>query len=190
MKRFTLVAMLAMAVMLSGCATLQQMAALRHVAFRFDRIADVSLAGVPIGPGADYSKVGLTDLARLTAALAEGRAPLRATAHVAATNPADNSVAARMTALSWTLFVDERRTVGGGLASPVEIAPGATTDVPLGVELDLMEFWEGGARDLFDVAVGIAGGTSGATPLRLELVPTIETALGPIRYAVPISVRR
>ena len=174
---------------LPGCTALQQMAALRHVTFRFDRVADVRLAGIPVGPGADYSRVGVADLAHLATAVAEGRVPLGFTAHVAATNPAENAVTARLIDLSWTLFVEDRRTVEGFIAGVIPIEPGTTADVPVGIELDLREFWEGGARDLFEIAAGIAGGAN-ATPLRLELVPSIETDIGRIRYPAPIVVRR
>lgn len=181
--------MLALAAGLSGCATLRQMAALRHVTFAFDRMSDVVVAGIPVGPGADYSRIGPADLARLAAAVVEGRVPLGFIAHVAATNPAENDVTARLTSMSWTLFVEDRRTVEGYMAAVIPIQPGTTTDVPLTVELDLREFWEGGARDLFEIATGIAGGAN-AKPLRLELVPWVETDIGRIRYPAPITVRR
>jgi hypothetical protein len=180
----------ALAGLATGCATLQQMVALRQVAFRFDRVAGVEIAGVPVGPDADYSSIGLSNVARLASAIADGRMPLEFTAHVAATNPADNTVAASLVNLAWTLFVEDRRTVSGLVAQPFSIAPGQTADVPVLVELDLMQFWEGGARDLFDLAVGIAGGGGTAKELRLELVPTIDTSLGPMRYPTPIVVRR
>jgi hypothetical protein len=112
------------------------------------------------------------------------------TAHVDATNPPDNTVSARMVNLVWTLFVEDRKTVSGVLDNPVTIAPGTTADVPLGVELDLMEFFDGTAQELFDLAVGIAGGRGESKALRLELMPSIETTLGPIRYPSPIVVTR
>lgn len=189
MKRWSFAVMMVLVVTLPGCTALQQMAALRHVTFRFDRVSDVTLAGIPVGPGADYSSVGVANLAQLAAAVAEGRVPLGLTAHVAATNPAENAVTARLIDLSWTLFVEERRTVDGFIAGVIPIEPGTTADVPVGVELDLREFWEGGARDLFEVAAGIAGGAN-AKLLRLELVPSIETDIGTIRYPAPITVRR
>jgi hypothetical protein len=134
--------------------------------------------------------LSVANAARLAAAVAAGQVPLELVAHVDATNPAANTVTARMVALDWTLFVEDRRTLAGGLASPVAIAPGSTADVPLTVRLDLLELGSGGARDLFDLAVAIAGHGTLPKDLRLDLAPTIETPLGPMRYAVPVSVRR
>src|SRR4029453_13270514 len=105
-------------------------------------------------------------------------------------NPAENTVTARMVALDWTLFIENRQTLAGGLGSPVPIAPGTTTDVPLTVRLDLLELGTGGARDLFDLGLAIAGRGTLQKDLRLDLAPTIETPLGPMRYPVPVTLRR
>ena len=48
----------------------------------------------------------------------------------------------------------------------------------------------GGARDLFDLAMTVAGYGTVSKDLRLELSPTIDTSIGPIRYPQPIVVRR
>ena len=95
-----------------------------------------------------------------------------------------------MVGLGWTLFVEDRQVLAGELASTVTIAPGRSADVPLTVRLNLLDLTSGGARDLFDMALGVAGAGIVQKDLRLELVPTIETSLGPIRYPVPVIVRR
>lgn len=188
MKRLMLLVLATVAI--PGCATLQEIAALRLVTFRFDRVANVEVAGIPVGPGTSYANLGTANLARLVAAVAEGRLPLEFTAHVAATNPEDNAVSARMVDLAWTLFVEDRKTVSGVVAEVTSIAPGTTADVPVEIQLDLVEFWNGSARELFELAVGIAGGGGDPKELRLELNPTIETSLGPISYPSPIVVTR
>jgi hypothetical protein len=188
MKR--MLPLLLLVTLVPGCATLQQVAALRLVTFQFDRVASVEMAGIPVGPGADYSRLGITNVARLAAAIADGKMPLDLVAHVAASNPPDNSVAARMVDLSWTLFVEDRKTVSGVLTDPLVIPPGTTANVPVSIQLDLMQFWDGSARDLFDLAIDIAGGRPSSRELRLELLPTIETSLGPIAYPTPIVVTR
>ena len=181
-------AVLAMMV-LPGCTALQQLAALRTVTFAFSRVTDVRVAGIRVGEGASYSSLGLADAARLTTAVAAGRVPLELIAHVSATNPSENTVAARMVDLGWTLFVEDRQMLTGTLGGAFSISPGQTADVPLTVSLDLLQLGSGGARDLFDLALGIAGQGKIKKDLRLDLVPTIETALGPIRYPAPVVVR-
>jgi hypothetical protein len=180
----------ALLLLLVGCATLQQLAALHRVTFTYAGISDVRLAGVPIGERATFRSLTATDLAHLGAAIVSRDVPLEMIAHLDATNPRENSVSARMVALDWTLFLENRRALAGGLAQAVTISPGHTSDVPLTVRLDLLDLANGSARDLFDLAMAIAGYGSLQKDLRLELVPTIDTSIGPIRYPSPIVVHR
>lgn len=173
-----------------GCTALQELAALRSVTFEFASVSDVRLAGIPIGPGSSFSRLGVSDAARLGAAVVAREVPIELVAHLEATNPAENRVTARLVALGWAFFVEERRALSGDLGSPVALSPGTKTDVPLTVRFDLLELGGGGARDLFDLALGIAGQGTVAKDLRLELVPTIETSLGPMRFPAPVVVRR
>lgn len=193
-KRTGMMARLALALVtllaIPGCAALQELAALRSVTFEFAGISNVRIAGIPVGAGATFSSLGAVNLARLGAAVIAKEVPLEMVAHVSARNPAENSVAARMVGLDWTLFIEDRRTLAGGLGSAVAIEPGRSADVPLAVRFDLLELQGGGARDLFDLALAIAGQGALQKDLRLDLTPTIETSLGPIRYPSPIVVRR
>jgi len=173
-----------------GCTALQEFAALRSVMFTFAGVSDLRLAGIRIGAGASYTSLGFADAARLTAAVVAGEVPIDFIAHVGARNPSENKVAARMLDLGWTLFIEDRQTLAGALGGPVDIAPGRLVDVPLSVRFDLLQLGGGGAHDLFDLALAIAGQGTLKKDLRLELVPTIETSLGPIRYPAPVVVRR
>lgn len=175
---------------LPGCAAMQQLAALRTIAFAFAGVSDVSIAGVRIGPGSSFSALGVADAARIAAAVVTNQVPLDLVAHVSASNPPENTVTARMVDLGWTLFLEDRQMLAGQLHSAVTIAPGATADVPLAVRVNLLDLGSGGARDLFDLALAIAGQGTLKKDMRLELTPTIETSLGPIRYPVPVVVHR
>lgn len=174
----------------SGCATLKTLTDLRNVTFAFTGVSDVKLAGIAVGPGADYSKLGLADVARLTAALVSKQAPVDMIMHVSATNPTDNRIPARIADIAWTLYVEDHRTLDGNLGSPVSVGSGSTLDIPLAAHFDLVSLGASGARDLFDLAVAIAGQGTVKKDLRLEMVPTIETSLGPMRYPQPIVVHR
>ena len=190
--RYRFVAPLALLalIVVPGCAAFQQLAVLRTVTFAFTGVSDVRLAGIRIGAGSSYASLGLADVARLGAAIVAKEVPLEMVAHVSASNPPENTVTARMVDLGWTLFIEDRQALAGQLGGPVAIAPGRTADVPLTVRFDLLQLGSGGARDLFDLALAIAGQGSLQKDLRLELVPTIETSLGPIRYPAPVVVRR
>jgi hypothetical protein len=171
----------------SGCATLQQMAALRQVDFSLDRVSALTLAGVDLTRVRSYEELGVVDVARITAAVATRRLPLDFTLHVRADNPEGNGQA-RMTALDWTLFLQDRETVSGGLPSSVLIPAGGEADIPLGIRLDLLEFFDGSGRDLVNLALSLAGQESPPTTVRLQAIPTVDTPIGPIRYPGPITV--
>ncbi len=187
---FAALAAVSLLLVLPGCATLQEMAAVRSLAFAFTGVSDVRLAGIAIGPGTSFATIGVGDAARLGAAVATRQVPIELVAHVGATNPAENHVPARLAHLDWTLFVDQKQALAGAVADPVMVQPGRTADVPIAVRFDLLQFANGGARDLFDLALAISGHGATKKDVRLELVPTVDTSLGPIRYPQPIVVHR
>lgn len=185
--RVALLGVLTLLSILPSCATLQQMAALRDVGFSLDGVTGLSLAGVDLTRVRSYEDLGFLDVARITAALTARTLPLDLTLHVRADNPQGNGQA-RMAALDWTLFLQDRETVSGGIPQPVAIPDGGSTDVPLAVSLDLLDFFEGSGRDLVNLVLGLAGAEAPSTSVRLRATPTIETPLGPIRYPRPITI--
>jgi len=178
------------AALVPGCAAVNQMAALRLATFDFSGVSDVRFVGIPLGPGADYSKLGVADVARVVAAALAKQAPIELVAHVTATNPPDNKVTARMEGLDWKFFVEDHQAFAGRLAEPIELHPGQPADVPLAVHFDLVQLGVGGARDLYELAVAIAGQGQVHKDLRLELVPTVQTPAGPMAFPAPIVVHR
>ena len=188
--RVTLVLALLAASALSGCAALQEIAALRTVSFAFAHVSDVRFVGIPIGLGADYSRLGFADVARVAAAVLAKEAPLELVAHVNATNPSANKVAARMVEMGWKFYLDDKQALAGQLGAPVVIEPGQTADVPVAVRIDLVQLQGGSARELYDFALAIAGQGTVKQDLRLELTPTIQTSIGPITYPSPIVITR
>jgi hypothetical protein len=183
-------ALLLVALCLSGCAALQQFAALSQVDFQFDRVSDVRIAGVAVSGKSGYSDLGVVDIARLSAAVASHNVPIDLVLHIRGTNPASNSVTARMIELGWTFFVEDRELVAGKLTESYVFEPGTPTDVPLSVHFNAWNQSGGGAQSLFELALAIAGVEGYRKEIRADLVPTIDTSLGRIRYPAPITVRR
>ena len=187
-RRFTRPSIVAIAVLLAGCATLQQFTALRDVDFSVDRVSAVRLAGIDLSGVRSYSDLGVTDAGRLALAASQRELPMAFTVHLAALNPADNSVDARLVRMDWTLLLQGRETLSGVFADETLLPRGRPTDVPISVSLDLIDFFEGSARDLFDLAMDIAGNGGEPTEVTVRAVPTVDTAFGPIRYPQPITI--
>jgi hypothetical protein len=173
---------------LGGCATLQQIAALRDVDFSIDRVAGVRLAGIDLSGVRSYSDLSAAEVGRLALAVSQRELPISFDVHIRALNPEDNSVDARLVRMDWTLLLQERETLSGTFADETVLPRGVPVDVPLGVSLDLIDFFQGSARDLFDLAMDIAGQGGAPTEVTLRAVPTVDTALGPIRYPQPITI--
>ena len=57
--------------------------------------------------------------------------------------------------------------MGGTVGNAISIAPGQAVDVPVAVRFELLSLANGGARDVFDLALAIAGYGPIAKDLRL-----------------------
>ena len=181
-------AVCAASLLVTGCSALRQVAALRHVAFALDRVTDTRLAGVSVERIQRYEELSALDIARIGGALAQQRLPLEFELHVAARNPEENEVDARLLQMSWTLLLEGRRTISGQVDREFILPSGQTTSIPLFIEIDLLDFFDENARDLIELALSVSG--EGGTPknISVEATPTIRTPLGPIRYPQPITI--
>lgn len=173
-------------IVLSGCAALQQLAALRSVDFSLAGTSGSTLAGVSIESMRRFEDLSATDLLRLGSALASGRLPLETDVLVDAFNPEENGEA-RLLGLDWTLFLDGRETVSGRWNDERVLPPGRSIVVPVRVGLDLLEFFDGGIEELADLALAVAGAGE-PRRIHLEALPSVQTPLGPIRYPRPIRI--
>lgn len=173
---------------LSSCATLQQITALRDVDFTIDRVSNVRLAGVDLAGVGSYRDLDISEVGRLTLAVSQGEMPLDFRLHLTATNPADNAADARLVRMDWTLLLQDRETISGVFADETLLRRGQPTDVPITMSLDLIDFFEGSAQDLVQAALSLAGQGGSPREVTLRATPSVDTALGPIRYPQPITI--
>ena len=178
---------LLVSVLATGCATLQQLTALQHVDFALDRVTGVELAGVDLFRIRGFDDLSLSDGLALADAVRQQNLDLDIGLSVRATNPSSN-IDARLVRLDWTLFLEDRETVSGRLADEIVLPSGESTYVPVSTQLNLVDFFDGGARDLFELAYALTGNGSEPQEVTLSLLPTIQTVLGPITYEAPIRV--
>jgi len=174
--------------LLAGCATLQQIAALRQVDFDLAGVRNGRLAGVDLSRITRYSDLTAAEVGRIALALARKDLPLEFQVEVRAENPADNKVTATMLRLAWTLLLNDKETIHGVVDSSVALPPGQAVLIPLGMRLNLLDFFDGPAQSLVDLAASIAGLSADPTKLTIRAVPTINTPFGPISYPAPITI--
>lgn len=172
----------------AGCQTLREIAALRDVAFAIDRVTDARLAGVDVQRLRSYEDLSLTEVARLGRAVAQKEFPLDFQLHLRAENPPENSVQARLVRMDWTLLLDEKETISGVFDQNIVLPPGEPTDIPITISLNLVDFFEDGARDLVNLALAVTGQGGEPSRIKLQARPTIDTPIGPIQYPNPITI--
>lgn len=176
---------------LSGCQTLQQFANLRNVEFGIDGVNETYLAGIGLDDVRSPEQLQTPmNALRLANALRNEELPLRFTLLLGAENPEANGVDARLVQFDWTLLLEGRETVSGVFNDPRTLAPGTTAQIPIAIELDLVRFFGDNLSDLVDVAMAVTGVGGRSREVALRIQPTIQTAIGPIRYPEPITVLR
>lgn len=173
---------------ISGCATLRQMAALTNVDFSLDRVSDPRLAGIDLGHVDSFADLGFADAARLAQAISEQMLPLDFRLHLLAENPAENTTDARLIRMDWTLLLQERETLSGVFEGNVLLPPGEPTDVPITVSMNLVDFFDGSAQDLLELALSLTGQGGAPKEVALRATPVVDTPLGPMRYPQPITI--
>ena len=181
-----LIATLVLAVL--GCAAAKELAAIRQVQFHLNGVSGPSLAGIPLESVRSYSDLRPSDLARLGLAIAANDVPLELTLQVEGRNPETNTVTAKLVAMDWTVLVDDREVVSGNLPEPYSFAPGRARLISLPVRVNLVRVFGERRQDLIDVALALAGRSTGRHAATLRIVPSVNTALGPIRYPVPVTL--
>lgn len=171
-----------------GCQTLKEIANLRNVDFALGQLNNINLAGVNLDNVRSYSDVKARDVLKLTAAFAKRELPLSFTLNVKAENPADNSVAARLTRMDWSLFLEDREAISGSLDQEYLLNPGEPVAIPVAVDFDLLEAFGGNIRDLIQMALSLKDGNGPSKDVKVVATPFINTAIGPIKYPQPITI--
>lgn len=177
------------AALFTSCQTLREVAQLRNVQFSLDRVSNARLSGIQLRSLRSYEDLSGFQIARLASEVSNGRLPLTFTLHVQATNPEGNSVNARLTQMDWTLLLQDTETISGTINQEVVMSPGTPTDIPLDLSLNLLDFFDKNLQGLVDLATAFGQDQPPAT-VELRVQPTIQTAIGPLRYPEPITVTR
>ena len=180
--------MLASTLAIQGCQTLREIAALRLVDFAIDNVTDARLAGVQIERLRSYEDLSTTDIFQLGRAVAGQELPFRFNLNIAARNPDENDVQARLVRMDWTLFLEDRETISGILDQNLVFPPGQTTTFPVTIEVDLVDFFDRNLRDLVELALSVSGQGGEPKNVSLRAIPTIDTPLGEMEYPRPITI--
>lgn len=185
--------LIALIVIIPGCATLTQMAGalsnLQRLKFKVAGVSGFTVSGIGI---ADKQKLGdftLLDGISLMAAYRNKKLPAGFILNIEAINPNDGTggspqTSSTLTSFEWRLLIDDKPTVSGNIAQPIEIpGTGQSAVIPLQISLDLVEFFgEKGYNDLLNLALALGGAQSDISRLAIDAQPRVSTPLGEITY--------
>ncbi|MBU3740680.1 MAG: hypothetical protein FGM24_00180 [Candidatus Kapabacteria bacterium] len=198
MTRF-LAGALAIAVAIAGCAQIRDitnaLSQLSNLQFKLGSVNNFRLAGVELAKVSDPKRLSISDGLSLTQAFARKSLPASFTLNVEARNPNTGQGGTRktsvtLTGLDWRLLIDDVPTITGNIERSVEI-PGnqQASIVPLGVGLDLYEFFGNRGYDgLMNLAMAVGGASGSSANLKLDAKPTVTTPFGPMTYPKRLTI--
>lgn len=168
---------------------------LKNMEFKLNNITNMKLAGVDISRLSDPSKLSISDGLSLTAAFARKTLPASLTLNVDAKNPNAGTGSARSTPLTlngldWRLLIDDKPTINGDLANPVDIAAVASpTTIPLAMQLDLYSFFaDKGYDGILNLAMALGGVNGSTARVKLDAMPSVGTPFGSMKYPNRITI--
>ncbi|MEO8513004.1 MAG: hypothetical protein ABI543_05565 [Ignavibacteria bacterium] len=181
--------LIAFAFMNFGCSGLMDaITNIQRLQFKLDKVTGMKVANVPISNFSSISNIGLLDAANLLAAFTSGKLPVEFTLNVLAKNPNDGTGGTKQSAavienLAWRLFIDNNETINGNVGNISVPGVGSTTNIPIGMSLDLVRFFSNGQyNDLINLALALGGRNGSSSRVMLKVKPTVRTAIGPITY--------
>lgn len=174
-----------------SCSVARQIGEAKRFArckFRMTTVKNLELGGVNIQYVRSLKDLSLTKAAKLTAALTEKTLPLSFDLNLEATNP--NDQAAAMNRLEWRLFIDSVELVAGNLDHRIDVAPGSSTEFPVGIRLDLKKALRGQSRDaILKLAFNLVGEGDQPSNILLKIKPTVVVAGIEVDYPGYFDVR-
>lgn len=182
-----------------GCSTLTQISntltSLKKIQFKLSNITALSLNGVTLSGKSAISDFSITDAAKLLQAYNSKSLPVSFTLNVLAKNPNTGTggtatALATITGLDWQLYLDDKQTISGDINNAVTVpSSGETTTIPLGMNLDLVQFFaDKGYESVVNLALALGGASGSTSRVKLTAQPTIKTPIGNISYPSKITI--
>lgn len=179
---------LSLVFVLSACTQLQQLQNLAKCEFRLNSVENIRLAGVNIQDVKSLNQIGISDVAKLSAAYLGNNLPLDLKLNMDARNP--NPTAAALSALDWIFLIDDIEMTRGITNQRFQIPANQTTTIPLLLNFDLKKVLTGKSQNaLVNFALNLAGNGNSPTRLALKAKPTIQVGAVNIPYPSYLTIK-
>jgi hypothetical protein len=193
MKLF--ISIISLTFLLTSCSVYQTMVNLSRLKFKLGDVNNLTLNGINISNKKSISDFNAVELLKLTTVITSGKLPASFTLNVEAKNPNDGSggypkTDATLKAFPWKLEIDNVETISGNIGNPVSVpGTGEITNIPLTMNLDLIEFFGNkGLDNLVNLALALGGQEGSSSKLTLFATPTVSSPLGDIKYPGELKI--
>jgi len=183
------------AALITSCSVYQAFANVSRLKFKIASVADFKIVNIPIENKRSLNDFHSVDALKLSAGFISGKLPAEFTIKIDAKNPNDGtggypSTDIALEAFPYTLYIDDKETISGDIASSV-IVPGIgeSTVISIRIGLDLIQFFKDKGYDqIINLALALGGKNGAASRIKLKAQPVIGTPLGNIKYPGEITI--
>jgi len=194
MKKIILLS-IALLLTTSSCSMYETMVNLSRLKFKLGDVVNFTVGGINITNKRSVSDFSSVEVLKLTSALTSGKLPASFILNVEAKNPNDGSggypkTDATLKEFPWRLEIDEVETISGNIGAPVSVpGTGEITNIPLTMNIDLIEFFGNkGYDNLLNLALDLGGQQGSTSKLSLYASPTVSSPLGDIKYPGELKI--
>ena len=178
-----------------SCSVFQTISNIGRLKFKLSNVGNFSLSGITVSNKSKLSDFNALDLLKLSSSFAQGNFPVSFILNVEALNPNDGtggypSTNATLKSFAWRLLLDNRETISGNIAQPVNVpGTGQTAIIPLQINMDLLSFFKDrGYESLINLALNLGGNSGSASQITLYAKPVISTMLGDLSYPSELKI--
>ncbi|GIK61013.1 MAG: hypothetical protein HND39_00960 [Ignavibacteriota bacterium] len=179
----------------SSCSVYETMVNLSRLKFKLGAVNNFTVSGINISGKKSLQDFNPLEVVNLTSVIASGKLPVSFTLNVEAKNPNDGTggypkTDATLKAFPWRLEIDNVETISGNIGSPVTVpGTGEVTNIPLTMNIDLIEFFGNkGFDNLINLALTLGGQQGSSTRLSLFASPTVSSPVGDIKYPGELKI--
>ncbi|MFI5237420.1 MAG: hypothetical protein ACHQLA_05760 [Ignavibacteriales bacterium] len=190
-----IISVLSIIFLLTSCSVYETMVNLSRLKFKLGDVNDFSVGGIDITSKRSISDFSSVEILKLTSVFASGKLPASFTLNIEAKNPNDGTggypkTDATLKSFPWRLEIDQVETIIGNIVNPVSVpGTGDITDIPLSINLDLIDFFGNrGLDNLINLALTLGGVNGSSSKISLYATPTVSSELGDIKYPGELKI--
>ena len=198
-KYYLLVISIVIVGLLYSCSQIKQITQtltnLEKLQFKLGSVQGFKLYNVSLGNKKSISDFSALDAANFLSQYNQKKMPAEFTLNLLVKNPntgdqGTSKQLATISKLDWRLIIDDVSTINGTINQSISV-PGNSqeTIIPIGISLDLLEFFKNKSyENLINLALALGGVNGSSSKLKLDIQPTISTPIGEIIYPNRITV--